>query len=201
MRPTEVLMKEHRVIEQVLDCLERMAQQCADKGELDLESAGQAIDFFRNFADRCHHGKEEDCFFPVLESKGFSREQGPTGVMLYEHDEGRRHVRGMSEAIDAVGARRFTAQADFVSHARDFIQLLREHIRKEDECLFQMADQALSDQDQRQLADSFARVEHDDLGPGTHEKYLALANQLADRYDVEYRDAASSPDHGCCDHC
>jgi len=85
MRPTEILMQEHRVIEQVLDCLERMAQRVEAGDELDLESAKQAIDFFRNFADRCHHGKEEDCLFPLLEQKGFSREQGPTGVMLHEH--------------------------------------------------------------------------------------------------------------------
>ena len=76
MRPTEILMQEHRVIEQVLDCLETMAQR-AEAGEgVDLESAKQAIDFFRNFADRCHHGKEEDCLFPLLEQKGFCGSKG-----------------------------------------------------------------------------------------------------------------------------
>lgn len=101
MKPTELLMQEHRVIEQVLDCLEIMAQRANAGDKLDVESAKQAIDFFGNFADKCHHGKEEDCLFPLLEEKGFSREQGPTGVMLHEHEEGRRHVRGMAEATSA----------------------------------------------------------------------------------------------------
>ena len=71
MKPTEILSGEHRIIEQVLDCLEKMAQNCAAGGRLDKPSAEQALDFFRNFADRCHHGKEETHLFPAMEAKGF----------------------------------------------------------------------------------------------------------------------------------
>jgi len=200
MRPTEILMQEHRVIEQVLDCLETMAQRAEAGERVDLESAKQAIDFFRNFADRCHHGKEEDCLFPLLEQKGFSREQGPTGVMLHEHEEGRRHVRGMDQAVSTISAGNSAATADFVSHARAFTQLLREHIRKEDHCLFQMTDQALSEQDQSQLLESFAHVEQDDMGPGTHEKYLDIAAELAKRYGVRCRVSGTSTGSPCCGH-
>ncbi|MCG8449103.1 MAG: hemerythrin domain-containing protein [Pirellulales bacterium] len=200
MRPTEMLMQEHRVIEQVLNCLEIMVQQCTDEGDLDTESANLAIDFFQNFADRCHHGKEEDCLFPLLEQKGFSREQGPTGVMLDEHEAGRQHVRGMSAASSAVAAGDSSATTNFVSHARAFIGLLREHIQKEDHCLFQMTDKVLNEQDQMQLLESFANVEHDDMGPGTHEKYLAIAAQLAERYGAECRVSSSSTGTDCCGH-
>ncbi len=200
MRPTEILMQEHRVIEQVLDCLEAIARR-AEAGEgVDPESAKQAIDFFRNFADRCHHGKEEDCLFPLLEQKGFSREQGPTGVMLHEHEEGRRHVRGMEQAANALAGGDSAATADFVSHARAFTQLLREHIRKEDHCLFQMTDQALSEQDQSQLLESFAHVEHDDMEPGTYEKYLQVADELAKRYGLPCRVSGTSTGPSCCGH-
>ena len=200
MRPTEILMQEHRVIEQVLDCLETMAQRAEAGERVDLESAKQAIDFFRNFADRCHHGKEEDCLFPLLEQKGFSREQGPTGVMLHEHEEGRRHVRGMDQAASAIAAGNSAATADFVFHARAFTQLLREHILKEDHCLFQMTDRALSEQDQSRLLESFAQVEHDDMGPGTHEKYLSIAAELAKRFGVQCGVSGTSTGSPCCGH-
>jgi len=201
MRPTEILMQEHRVIEQVLDCLELIAEKSSDKGVLDVESAEQAIDFFRNFADRCHHGKEEDCLFPLLESKGFSREQGPTGVMLEEHEAGRNHVRGMVEAISAVVVGNQQAQETFVSHAVAYVQLLRQHIQKEDHCLFQMADQTLSAEDQKQLLESFAHVEHDDLGPGTHERYLDIATDLVNRYGVRCgSDKIPASSHCCGQH-
>ncbi len=200
MKPTEVLMQEHRVIEVVLDCLEKMAEQCKKEKALDTESASQAVDFFRTFADGCHHHKEEDCLFPLLESKGFSREQGPTGVMLSEHETGRHHVRGMATAIETVASGDSTGQDQFVLHARSFVQLLREHILKEDQCLFQMANKALTEQDQQQLLDSFQHIEHDDLGPGTHEKYLCIAKQLAERYGVVSTASALSSGGSCCGH-
>ena len=78
MKPTEILSGEHRVIEQVLDCLERIAQRCRDEAVWTEASAMQALDFFRNFADRCHHGKEETHLFPAMEAKGFPRDAGPT---------------------------------------------------------------------------------------------------------------------------
>ncbi len=184
MRPTEILMQEHRVIEQVLDCLELIAQRGENEKNLDLESANQAIDFFHNFADRCHHGKEEECLFPMLEQKGFSPEEGPTSVMRQEHEAGRRYIRGMEEAITAVVAGDAQAIAAFASNARAFVQLLRDHIQKEDHCLFSMADQALSEQEQQQVMDSFANVEKNDLGPGVHQKYLDIAAELAKRFDV-----------------
>ncbi len=200
MRPTEILMQEHRIIEQVLDCLETMFQRAEVGEKVDLESANQAIDFFRNFADRYHHGKEEGCLFPLLEQKGFSREQGPTSVMLCEHEEGRRHVRGMDQAASAIAAGDPAATADFVFHARAFTQLLREHILKEDNCLFQMTDRALSDQDQSRLLESFAHAEHEDMGPGTHEKYLNIAAELANRFGVLCGVSDKSTDSPCYDH-
>ena len=200
MRPTEILMQEHRVIEQVLDCLEIMARRAEAGGKLDIESANQAIDFFSHFADKCHHGKEEDCLFPLLEEKGFSREQGPTGVMLHEHEEGRSHVRGMAKATSAVATGDSAATTDFVSHAKAFIRLLREHILKEDHCLFQMTDQALSEEDQLNLLESFANVEHDEIGPGTLEKYLAIATELAKRFRVTCQASNSGAGIGCCGH-
>ena len=200
MLPTEILMQEHRVIEQVLDCLEAMAKQAESGDQLDQESASQALDFFANFADRCHHGKEEDCLFPMLEEKGFSREQGPTGVMMQEHDTGRQHVQGMAKAIESINSGETSAVVSFVSHAKSFIALLRDHIQKEDHCLFQMANQALTQQEQTQLMDSFNHVEHHDMGPGTHEKYLEIAAQLAKKFGVTCRVSDTSPGAHCCGH-
>jgi hemerythrin-like domain-containing protein len=200
MQPTEVLMQEHRVIEAVLDCLEKMAAQCEAGNDLDSNSASEAIEFFQMFADGCHHHKEEDCLFPLLESKGFSREQGPTGVMISEHETGRHHVRGMATATESVVSGNAQAKDQFVLHAQSFIKLLREHILKEDQCLFQMANQALSAEDQHQLLDSFQHIEHDDLGPGTHEKYLCIARKLAERYDVTSAAQAIPSGGSCCGH-
>ncbi len=184
MKPTEVLMREHRIIEQVLNCLEVLAHRAEAEATLDTEAAAQAIDFFRTFADRCHHGKEETHLFPMMEAKGFSPEAGPTAVMRIEHDQGRSHVRAMDEAVGNLGRDAASARQQFITHARDFVQLLREHIQKEDTCLFPMADQALDATDQQTLTTSFEKVAHEEIGPEIHTRCVELANRLADRLGV-----------------
>jgi hemerythrin-like domain-containing protein len=184
VRPTDILSDEHRVIEQVLACLERLSENAEKQGRLDAPSAREAVDFFRNFADRCHHGKEETHFFPAVEAKGFPREGGPTGVMLYEHDLGRGHVRVMDGSIDAAAGGDPEALRRFIDNARAYVELLRQHIDKEDRCLFAMADQALGAEDQRRLLEAFEKIEAEEVGAGTHEKYLEVANRLADRFGV-----------------
>jgi hemerythrin-like domain-containing protein len=197
MKPTEILSGEHRIIEQVLDCLEKIAQSCAAEGRLDKASAEQALDFFRNFADRCHHGKEETHLFPAIEAKGFPRQGGPTGVMLDEHEQGRAHIRGMVEAIEGATAGQSEAVDRFVTRAHGYINLLREHIEKEDHCLFAMANQALTEDDQQRLLSAFENVEHEHVGLGTHEKFLSVADELADRFGVARAVANSSRSCGC----
>lgn len=182
MRATDVLMDEHRVIEQVLSCLEKLANRCEAGEKLDSTSALEALAFFRNFADRCHHGKEEGRLFPLLEGRGLPREGGPTGVMRREHDEGRRLLQGMADAVAAPEGP--SAAGRFAAFARRYVDLLREHIRKEDGCLFPLADRALSAQDQEALREAFGAMEHEEMGEGTHETYLALADELADRWGV-----------------
>ncbi len=196
MRPTDILSHEHRVIEQVLDCLEKMIHPGESDGRLPGQPARDAIAFFRMFADRCHHGKEEAHFFPAMEAKGFPRETGPTGVMFREHDQGRAHVRAMDEAVEAAAGGDAAALKQFVHHGRGYIGLLREHIEKEDHCLYSMANQAFSEEDQHALLAAFEKVESEEMGTGTHETYLAIANELADQFGVPRAEVGATAEQG-----
>ena len=197
MKPTEILSHEHRVIEQVLDCLERIVKKCNAEGRVELEQAKEAIEFFRGFADKCHHAKEENQLFPVLQTRGFGGGCGPVVVMLREHELGRLYVGGMDASLEAAANGDADAVRWFVQHAESYIRLLREHIQKEDHCLFPSADQKLSAEDERSLVAAFEQVEKNDIGEKMHAKYLEIANQLADRFnvtkvpevDAEHRDA------------
>jgi hemerythrin-like domain-containing protein len=184
MQATELLMHEHRVIEQVLLCLEKIAAEARRARKLDGNAARQALYFLRNFADRCHHGKEEKHLFPLMETRGFPRQGGPTGVMLHEHEEGRAHIQAMNAALEQAEAGAAAAVQQFVQHAQAYVTLLREHIAKEDHCLFPMANRVLAPADQQRLLDAFTHVEHDEMGEGTHEHFLKVAQQLAERYGV-----------------
>jgi hemerythrin-like domain-containing protein len=197
MRPTEILSGEHRVIEQVLNCLEMIARRAIEARRLDADDAHAAIDFLRHFADGCHHRKEEDVLFPAMEARGFSAECGPTAVMRHEHVLGRAAIQGMEENVARAAAGDDDALASFSRYARYYLDLLRAHIAKEDHRLFPMAESVLTEEEQGEVLDRFEKVEHDDVEAGAHERYLALADELTERVGaprVQHAECA------CCGH-
>jgi hemerythrin-like domain-containing protein len=202
MLPTQILENEHRIIEQVLSCLSKMVLDVTKDGKFDKEMASDAVDFFRNFADKCHHGKEEVHLFPMIEARQMPGSCGPTNVMRMEHDLGREHVRGMADAIEAASKGDEDAIFSWTNHAKQFIMLLRDHIMKEDQILYPMANQYFTDGDQAELSAKFEKVEEEEMGKGTHEKYIGIANKLAEKYGVKVVPEADTSQHAhhCCGH-
>jgi hemerythrin-like domain-containing protein len=143
-----------------------------------LEPWKKALDFFRHFADQCHHFKEEKVLFPALEEHGIPCDGGPIGMMLTEHEEGRSYVRSMLAAISLVEAKNEAAKDSLLSSAQAYCRLLREHIQKEDEILFRMADEVIPAEEQKNLLGAFARHETEEMGMGAHDKYLKIAHEL-----------------------
>jgi hemerythrin-like domain-containing protein len=184
MQPTEILMSEHRIIEVVLECLEKLSQAAIADKRLNREQAEAAVDFIKNFADKCHHAKEEGQLFPVMINKGLPAKGGPVGVMLAEHEQGRDLTKKMADQIQAAAEGNEKAIADFDSYANMYVQLLRMHIHKENNILFPMADRLMSAEDNQALKKQFEVVEKEHIGQGIHEKYRAIALDLAKKYEV-----------------
>ncbi len=136
MHPIEVLMNEHRAIEAVIDTLVAFSDRL-ERGDVlpDADLPGLAS-WIRDYADTLHHGKEEDILFEAMANAGMPTDGGPLAVMLQHHEEGRRLVGVLSEAREAWtdGERKRVARA-----AKDYADLLRAHIRIEDEVLYPMA--------------------------------------------------------------
>ena len=175
--PTQVLKDEHRVIEKVLDATERALWNDL----IDRSFFEKALDFFRNFADGCHHAKEEDELFPVLETSGIPREGGPIGCMLKEHEEGRYLVRIITDNLDEAVEGDPEALHTLRKAATYYVALLREHIQKEDNVLFVLADQVLGPEEQKLMLTAFDRAERSNNNVGKHERYVALADELSQR--------------------
>ncbi len=179
MTPTETLKREHDVILLVLQAVEREARAIRDAGKADAERIGKMIDFIRNFADKCHHAKEENLLFVRLEQRGIPREGGPIGAMVAEHQKGRAHVRAVEEALPkAVQGERHAAQA-VADNLMGYVLLLRGHIDKENNVLYPMGDRVLTQEDQRALGEAFEQVEAEEMGEGVHERCHRLAHELA----------------------
>ena len=169
MRSIDRLVAEHDIIERGLSVLEKVVAQIESGQSVPDDFPKWAPQFFRQFADQCHHAKEEDLLFPLLKERGIPEEGGPIGVMLQEHVLGRDCVRRMREASEADPFDRST----FAAAAKEFIPLLRQHIYKENTILFQMAQNVLSEADDADMTDKFSKVEQEKGLVGLHERYDA----------------------------
>ena len=179
MKPTDELKHEHEIILVALGAVEREMGHVQAGGPVPAETVAQMLDFFQNFADRCHHAKEENLLFPRLEQRGLPADTGPIPTMLSEHAQGRRLVRAAAGALPLARDGDPAAASALADALLAYVRLLRAHINKEDTVLFRMADAILTPEDQAELEAGFARIEAEEMGEGTHERYHQLAHMWA----------------------
>jgi hemerythrin-like domain-containing protein len=182
MKATQQLKDEHDGVKVMLNILGQVCGQLETTGNLNEEHFKGILEFLKVFVDRCHHGKEEELLFPALEAAGILREGGPIGVMLSEHQLGRSYVKAMSESFEGYRPGNKSISQDIIRNARDYISLLTNHIEKENNVLFVMADSRLSETIQDELFEGFEKIEEDRIGIGKHEEFHGLLEKLSEIY-------------------
>ncbi len=181
---TDMLVQEHDLIERMLPVLRKAAHALQADENFPLAPFEQAVDFIRNFADKRHHGKEEDILFQLMQKKGMPAEGGPIGVMLHEHQLARNCTAELAQAIDKVRAGDKSAIKTIIENARYYADLLANHIYKENNILYPMGNQAFSGADQDYLHAEFDRV-NQSLGEGVLQDYQNLVDSLEKELKIE----------------
>ncbi len=174
----EDLIHEHKAIQHALNILEKISERIENNGDADNSDIKSFLEFLKEFADKCHHGKEEDFLFPALEKAGIKKEGGPIGVMLSEHTQGRNYIKQMQNSI-------LNSKVDkplFIQASRDYTSLMRSHIQKENTVLFPLVDIKLSVSEQTDLYEKFENHEENVIGKGRHEELHSLLETLAEKY-------------------
>ncbi len=202
MDAIETLMSEHRLIEQVLDAMVGFADEIRRQEATEREELARFVAFLREFADACHHGKEEDVLFAAMVEHGFPRDGGPIAVMLHDHAQGRALIGALAAKADGAGAWSGEDRQRIAEAAYAYAALLHAHIHKEDAILYPMAEQHLPPEAMERVGEQCERFEAEQTGPGAHERLHALADELVARHAT----AAHPTEHpgsahrfgGCC---
>lgn len=176
----EELMHEHDAILFSLKILESMNRQMETGNAVDIKDVSGFLGFLKEFADTCHHGKEEGLLFPALVQAGVPEQGGPVGVMLSEHAQGREWIQRMEAAI-------FPEMdvAKFTKASTGYMSLLRSHINKENNVLFPMAERVLSAGQLDKLHKAFEEHEEKVIGKGRHDELHALLGKLKEKFPAE----------------
>lgn len=180
--PITELKAEHQAVKLALSILEKIAIKLTKNEPVELAQLDQILEFLTTFVDQCHHSKEEELLLPALEKIGVAREGGPIGIMLQEHDGGRKLVKGLRQGVADLKNGDLKAVAQIVSNIRNYSNILNKHIYKEDNMLYPIAAKALTTEQIEQLTAGFAAIEEQKVGAGKHEEFHRLLDQLQQIY-------------------
>lgn len=182
MKTTSNLSNDHKNILSMLEVMKLISESIHSGKNVNTMHLESIVDFLKNFADVNHHGKEEKLLFPLLESRGIPRKGGPIGVMMNEHIQGRSYIAAISEDIISYSAGNYFAAEAIASNMNNYIHLLGNHVQKEDNILFPMADRVISESDDSELYARFEAVENETIPSDKRKYYLELAEELKKYY-------------------
>ncbi len=177
--PTQMLENEHLVIAKVVGATSVMADRLEAGIAVDGDMLQGVVEFMRIFADKCHHGKEEDLLFPLLVKKGVPTQGCPLGALRMEHDKGRMLVKGLADAIEAYRKGDSEGKLAVIQALRGIAELYPNHIWKEDYLLFPMTVKVLNPEELLTLFHQFEQVD-ERMGPDMHRCQEHFADQLSD---------------------
>tara|TARA_B100000029_G_scaffold166844_1_gene163039 strand:- start:382 stop:960 length:579 start_codon:yes stop_codon:yes gene_type:complete len=139
---TTSLRHDHKLIEKVLDALDTTIKLLKDGKQIPEEILLPTLDFTQNFTDVCHHGKEEEALFPALEKAGMPTNMGPIRMMLIDHERTKEivtHIAKSSKKYLESGISNY-----LIESLELYVQHVTEHLWKENNRLFMMADARLN---------------------------------------------------------
>lgn len=177
-KATQDLRNEHDAILHVFTIIDKMLSTGIKEDVEIIKFGDELIFFLRTFADKCHHGKEEDYLFKELIARGIPNEGGPIGVMLQEHKQGREYITVMNKFLESKDL------INFKTNASKYRDLMRNHIDKENNGLFVMADKVLDDSKQNELFEKFETHEDTVIGHGVHEQLHSMIHKWEDEFNV-----------------
>jgi hemerythrin-like domain-containing protein len=137
--------------------------------------AETALDFFRSYADRCHHGKEEDILFRELLKKSLSEKHKKImNELIEEHATARKTVARLAETRDKYAQGTSDAGKEFTLILNELIRLYPPHIEKEDKHFFFPVMKYFSQQELDDMLQEFKEFDRKMI----HEKYEMQAKSL-----------------------
>jgi len=178
MSATNQLREEHKIIEKVLKAMELLILMLKEGKDVPVEILNDTVDFITNFTDRCHHSKEEDALFPALEEKGMPREMGPIAVMLREHEQARDIARALGETVTKYGEGNKEAKQSIIQFAVLYVGHIKQHIFKENNILFNIADSILQVESSK-VDEDLKKIQDTKIPKEVYDQYKKLADSLA----------------------
>jgi hemerythrin-like domain-containing protein len=171
MQARAPLMIEHRLIERMIGIIKRTLTRIEKKDKVDPVFIDVTVDFIRTYADRTHHGKEENILFRDLKKKGLSKEdERLMNELIQEHVLGRTTTKKLIDVNNRYRSGDQSALAEIAAHLSSLADFYPKHIEKEDKIFFPAARRYFSEQEDQAMLDEFWEFDRKMI----HEKYTSV---------------------------
>lgn len=175
MLPVGPLMVEHRLIERVIRLLKEKSQRFKNEKDADILFVDKAVDFIMTYADRCHHGKEEDILFRDLVKKELQPEHKKImDELIKEHEYARTATKSLVHAKEKFSQHDKSALSEIIKWIEDIAIFYPKHIEKEDKHFFLPCMNYFSKEEQAAMLAEFWEFDRKLI----HEKYKALVEGI-----------------------
>lgn len=168
---SSVMKHEHDIILQVVDALEKNAEDLMDGHPFNPEFYLKFIDFQRNYADKFHHAKEENILFPELQKQKETADNPEIKLLIHQHILTRAYVDNIEKALESENIRKI------ITNAIDYGKMIRGHIKREDNQYFPLVERLLPEKIKDKIVGKFTTSDAE-LPKGSNEKYIALAKEI-----------------------
>jgi len=181
---TTSLRRDHDLIDKVIKSMETTIQLLESGKKIPESILSPVIDFSKNFTDVCHHSKEEKSLFPALEKSGMPTHMGPIAKMLMEHEVTRKIGNKIEES--AYNYFKTDNSTQLISDMKEYVKHVTEHLWKENNRLFMMAEARLQNVSQ-QVNDELNQIEKSKLKEigKTRDQYEQIAEEFSKKVNQE----------------
>ena len=178
MKPIGPLMREHRLIERMIALLNKEIENINSSNTVNTRFLMVGVDFIRTYADRTHHGKEEDILFRELAKKHLSKEhERIMNELVAEHVSARKTVFALANAKNNYNEGNPESLEDIITYVRELVDFYPAHIEKEDKHFFYPVLEYLSKKEQDDMLEEFWEFDRMRI----HEKYQNIVEGLETR--------------------
>jgi hemerythrin-like domain-containing protein len=175
MQPRGPLMTEHRLIERMIGLIDKEVKKIERNNDVNHSFIDAAVDFIRIYADRTHHGKEEEILFRDLSNKDLSEaDKRIMNELIQEHMVGRTTLAALIKATDEYKNGDKSALKLILQSLNKFVEFYPPHIEKEDRVFFPSSMAYLSDTEQQSMIAEFWEFDRKII----HEKYKSVVEKL-----------------------
>jgi hemerythrin-like domain-containing protein len=168
----DILLDEHRGFKVMLDVLDALTLRLDKGADVPPEMIQDVIDFFDIFAHR-HHGKEEDLLFPQLSKHGLGPDSSVVAALLAQHETGIAYTGKIRADFRNLVSGNPDGRRELVAHARGYSELIREHIRIENEYFYKLAAELLTESERAEITAAM-RGPRDRMPDDMRQRYLEM---------------------------